>query len=142
MVTAFNKSDFICVHIAGAVYCITDMVIFEVLKKIGDQYYLHMIIQRDEIEEIKFLFRWDEIPKNVLDIYEYVKSTSILEINDNYYTLYGNHIGRKNNHKYILNNYINNPFQIIEINDVNYPNEDDIEFINTIADNMRVVKCL
>lgn len=142
MVSAIDKSEFIRVHTAGAVYCITDMIIFDVLKKIGDQYYLYMTIQQNEIEEQSFLFKWDEIPKNVMEIYEYVKSTSIIEIYDDIYTLYGNHIGRKNNHKYTLCKYINSPFQTIELGDVIYPNENDNEFINTIAENMRIVKCL
>ena len=142
MVSAIDKSDFIRVHIAGAVYCITDMIIFEVLQKIGDQYYLYMTIQENEIEEVNFLFRWDEIPKNVMDIYEYVNSTSLLEITGEHYVLYGNHIGRKNNHKYTLCKYINNPLQIVELGEITYPNKNDNELINTIAENMKIVKCL
>lgn len=138
------KSEFLRVHIAGAVYCITDMIVFDVLKKIGDQYYLHMCIQINEFEEKNFLFRWDEIPNDVSDIYEYVKSTSIVQITPNgSYTLYGDHIARCNSHKYTLIKFPNDPFKIIEL-DVEYSELDDenTKFIAEIAENMRIVKVL
>ena len=138
------KSEFLRVHTAGAVYCITDMILFDVLQKIGDQYYLHMCIQIDEFDEKNFLFRWDEIPKDVSDIYEYVKSTSIIEATPNgSYTLYGDHIARRNSHKYTLINFPNDPFKIIKL-DVEHCELDDenTKFIAEIAENMRIVKVL
>jgi hypothetical protein len=120
------------------------MIVFDVLKKIGDQYYLHMCIQINEFDEKNFLFRWDEIPNDVSDIYEYVKSTSIIEATPNGpYTLYGDHIARRNSHKYTLINFPNDPFEIIEL-DVEYCELDDenIEFIAEIAETMRSVKVL
>lgn len=146
MVTATKQfeTDFLRVHIVGAVYCITDMILFDILKKIGDQYYLQMCIQVNEFEEKRFLFRWDEIPKDVLDIYEYVKVTSVLEATPNgSYTLYGNHIGRRQDHKYVLINYLNDPFNDIEVDsDYSQLDDENTKFIAEIAENMRVVKML
>jgi hypothetical protein len=139
-----QKSEFLRIHIAGAVYCITDMILFDVLQKIGDQYYLHMCIQINEFEEKRFIFRWDEIPKDVSDIYEYVKQTSVVEATSNgSYTLYGNHIGRHQDHKYVLINYLNDPFNDMEF-DSDYSELDDenTKFIAEIAENMRIVKML
>lgn len=140
----FHTSEFLRVHIAGAVYCITDMILFDILKKIGDQYYLQMCIQINEFEEKRFIFRWDEIPKDVSEIYEYVNVTSVLEATSNgSYILYGNHIGRRQDHKYVLINFLNDPFNNTAV-DSDYSELDDenTKFIAEIADNMRIVKML
>ena len=58
----------------GAVYCITDMIIFELLKNMSDnQLYLSVIVQyNDERDEATTMFKWGEIPKDIMDIYNYV----------------------------------------------------------------------
>lgn len=143
MVTAASEQMFLRINIVGAIYCITDMIIFEVLQK-GDEQYLNICIQINEDDERVFLFKWDHIPENIRVIYEYVKDTSIIEESDNIFTLYGNHIGRRNNHKYVLANFMSNPLNhvVVDIVESSDMDETSTVLVAAIAENMMIVKNL
>ncbi len=138
------------IDIVGAVYCITDMIFFEVFKQITEhKYYMKVIITIDDIKEISTLFSWDSVPKSIMDIYDYVKHTSFIEANsDMSYTLYGTHIGRRKDYKYSLITFLQNPTSEEELNmlDIQTKDVDDdkdiIQSLQDIAMNMKLVKCL
>ena len=119
------------------------MIIFELLKNMSDnQLYLSVIIQyNDECDEATSTFEWDKIPKDIFDIYDYVNSTSVLEIQNDEIILYGNHIGRYQNHKYVLTKFIRNPYDFTEVKaEKEYEGTCMQELITNIADTMRIVK--
>ena len=97
--------EYIVVHIAGAVYSLSDMIIFEILQKVGDQMYMQMIVQVEDVLEDIYVFKWSEIPKEIMEIYDYVNSKSTIERN----ILFGTHIARKENRNYGLINFKENP---------------------------------
>lgn len=132
--------------VAAAVYSITDMVVFHVYKKISEEkYYLVCVLQEDDIKETVNIFEWDKIPKSVMDIYTYVSSTSVIEVNDDMHILYGNHIGRKKDHKYILMKYIEDPCQQDKLHLITLDTDVDENVMfcyNEICENMKIVKNL
>jgi hypothetical protein len=142
MVPLANKNDFFRIHIAAAVYCITDMIIFNVLQKYNDGYYLHIVIQKNEIEEVSFLYKWCDIPKCIAEMYQYVISKSNIEIDQyNNYVLYGTHIGRSKDYKYTLNRFDYDPLNYVEIEEETIcPSTDDNNFIVDIALHTKTVK--
>lgn len=140
-----NPVDCIKIHMAGAVYCITDMIIFEIYKDIHSMdYYLNVVITQDEMTEYRTIFRWDQIPEDVMEIYDYVNHTSALEINDNSYVLYGTHIGRIHNHKYKLMTSLNEHLNTYEVIDQSFRRDTEqvTNMCKDIAENMRIVKGL
>lgn len=137
------------VKIAAAVYSITDMVVFEVYKKISeDTYYLVATLQENEFNEKVAVFQWEDIPTDIMDIYDYVTATSVLEQKDDTCILYGTHIGRRNNHKYILAQYLKHPCQedtlqlLATHKDVTDNDKELMEFYSEICQNMKIVKNL
>lgn len=149
-VSASHSIECIRIKIAAAVYSITDMVIFEVYKKISeDKYYLVAILQEDEINEKVSIFEWDNIPADIMSIYEYVSSTSILEEQDDICVLYGTHIGRRKNYKYVLTRYAIHPCQedtmhLLQMHEQNTENTDKdlLESYTDILQTMKIVKNL
>jgi len=96
--------EFTRLHIAGAFLSNADCIYFEVLKKISDQYHMLVTISQDHDEEY-FLFPWDMIPQNIMNIYEYINSKSSLD-QDNVLT--GCHMSRKGDDVYEVAKYPKN----------------------------------
>lgn len=132
--------------VAAAVYCITDMVVFQVYKTISDdKYYLVVILQQDDINEHVNVFEWEDVPQDIMDIYSYVSSTSVMEQKDDTYILYGNHIGRNKDHKYVLMQYITNPCMDEKLHILSlHENVDEnvMKCYTDICENMKIVKKL
>ena len=90
---------------SGAVYCTSDCIYFKVLGKIGDQHHLYVTVS-DYENECNYLFTWNNIPEDVMKIYEYVNNTSFF---GEKHILFGCHIARKNDNIYSLDKYPENP---------------------------------
>lgn len=137
-------------EIVGAVYSMTDMLFFEIFKEItSDSYYMRVIITIDDLQECTVLFAWESVPSSIMDIYDYVKTTSFMQTNnDMSYTLYGNHIGRCKDYKYNLITFFENPvnedeLQMLAIYDKDIDDDKDIiEKLYDICNNMKLVKCI
>lgn len=93
------------IHIAGAVYCLSDMIIFEIMQSIAGDRCMRVIVQIEDVVEETFVFQWSKIPSEVMEIYEYVNMKSSLRNN----ILTGTHIGRSQEHKYALMKFAKNP---------------------------------
>jgi hypothetical protein len=92
-----------------------------------------VILQDDDIKEYVSVFKWGEIPKNVMHIYYYMLATSTIEMNsDNLYVLYGRHIGRFQHHKYTLMTYSSNPTKSNQLHNISFSNEIDKEVLDEI----------
>jgi hypothetical protein len=138
--------DCIRTHISGAVYCITDMIILTEYKDLcSSNKYLAVVVLEDDIIEHNATFLWVDIPKDIMDIWEYVTKTSSLEYDKSAnLVLYGNHIGRVKNYKYNLMTFLGEGFNIFEIIDTKQKKDEDkiIKICSEIAENMRIVKKL
>ena len=99
------ETEFIKVHTCGAVYSLSDCIYFDVLLKIGHQYYLKISVEEEEGVNT-LLFRWDTIPDNIRMLYDYVDQKSFM---DDKHTLYGCHIGRIDDRIYALAKFAENP---------------------------------
>lgn len=97
--------EYIVIHIAGAVYSLSDMIIFELLQNVAGEMMMRVIVQIEDVLEETFVFNWSEIPSEVLEIYNYVNSKSSLKGG----VLIGTHIGRKQDHQYALIKFDKNP---------------------------------
>lgn len=132
------------VDLVGAVYCITDMIIFHIFEDLCDkQQYMQITVTVDDINEFHHIFRVAQVPSFLSEIYAYVKSTSAIQSKNNMFTLYGNHIGRKQNHAYNLLTFNENPIQNSCLHVINLDeNITDIqaEIYNDIFSNMTVTK--
>lgn len=140
-----NTQDFFTYHMCGAIYCLSDMIIFEVLSNTYDQYYLRTILQQDDLNVTEYTFSWDNIPVDIKDIYNYVNETSTLEHIDNKVVLYGTHIGRHQNNKYKLMEMGINMFKEMksDVSDKNNKmDKETTKMFYEIAENMRIVKKL
>lgn len=102
---AEKKMEYIVIHVAGAVYCLSDMVIFELLRNVAGELMMRVIVQIEDVVEENHVFRWSEMPAEVLEIYNYVNSKSFFKHN----ILYGTHIGRKQDHQYALIKFDKHP---------------------------------
>ena len=89
----------------GAILSSADCIYFEVLNKIGDQYNLFVTISRDHDEQ-NFLFPWDKIPQNIMNIYQYVDNNSSFNQDT---VLFGCHMSRKGSDVYEVAKYPVNP---------------------------------
>jgi hypothetical protein len=90
--------DTVVVHIAGAVYSCGDVMVFKVLQQIGGSSYLNVVVQCEQICEDSYTFRWDNIPEEVREIYEFVNNKSCLSKS----ILFGPHIGRIDENRYAI----------------------------------------
>lgn len=88
----------IIVHMSGAIYSTNDVIIFKVLKVIGEQYYMEVLLLYEEVMEDTFIFRWDQIPEAVLQIYNFITSKSGI-INK---TLFGPHLFKNDEKIYCI----------------------------------------
>jgi hypothetical protein len=133
-------------HVSGAVYSITDMIIFNEYKDLhSSDKYLNVVVLEDDIIEHKTVFLWTEIPEDIMDILQYVTKTSSLEYDENdNMVLYGNHIGRVKNYRYNLMTFLGNGFDIYEVVDKSQKTDEDriIKICSEIAENMKIVKKL
>ena len=97
---------------AGAIYCATDMIIMQKFKqKCKPNYFLKVTITIDDVVEKTVLYKMDNIPQYVQEIYNYVNNTSVLEYDskNEMYTLYGDHICRARDYKFALGKFPSNP---------------------------------
>lgn len=132
-----DYTDYIVIHIAGAVYCLSEMIIFEILQNITGELVMRVIVQYEDILEDTFLYNWSEIPTSVLEIYTCVNSKSYIKDN----ILYGTHIGRKQDHEYVLVKFNKHP--IGEYNQTSTEitsKETDITILNEIHSRMKYAK--
>jgi hypothetical protein len=90
--------DTVVVHIAGAVYSCGDVMIFKVLQQIGGSNYLNVTVQCEQVCEDSYTFRWDNVPEEVMEVYEFVNKKSYL----NGSILFGPHIGRIDENNYAI----------------------------------------
>lgn len=128
------------------VYCITDVIIFNIYTDIKGAKYLCIVITEDdqEIGEPVY-FKWNNIPPSIYTIYKYAKfySKTIFDENTNTYTIYGTHIGRKNEKEYVLakltTEHYNSPLSFVCNDTTSYYNKECYE---TLVDNMIDVKNL
>jgi hypothetical protein len=97
--------DFTVLYMSGAVYCMSDCIYFKVLHKIGYQYHLYITISENE-KDHNYLFAWNNIPEDVMKIYEYVNNASFF---GEKHILFGCNIARKNDNIYSLIKYPENP---------------------------------
>lgn len=100
-----NAMEYIVIHVAGAVYCLSDMIIFEMLQNATGELCMRIVVQIEDVLQETFVFEWSKIPTEVMQIYNYVNSKSSLKDN----ILYGTHIGRTQDHKYALMKFKKNP---------------------------------
>lgn len=84
-------------HTAGAVYSLGDTIIFEALLH-NDDKYMKVVVQYDDIMFDTYIFKSEDVPTDVMQIYDYVKSKSIIRHN----ILLGPHILRNDNRTYAL----------------------------------------
>jgi hypothetical protein len=98
------EADCVTIHVAGAVYCLSDSVYFEVLKEIGGMLYLRTII---EVEDgiINYTFRWREVPSEIMELYELADIKSFMRNS----ILFGCHLLRKSNNIYAITKFSANP---------------------------------
>jgi hypothetical protein len=133
------------VNIAGAVYYLNDIIVFELYKALtSDQQYLKMILTKDdETAEAISVFDWNDVPSDVLNIYKYVASTSYITYTEgSCYKLMGNHIGRIKDYKMHIFSSLDNPLEEgYIINLANVTNKSDA-FVKEISQNMTIVKKL
>lgn len=133
-------------HVSGAVYSITDMIIFSEYKDLhSSDKYLNVVALEDDIKEHNAVFLWADIPEDIRDILEYVTKTSSLERDENdNMVLYGNHIGRIKNYRYNLMTFLGDGFDIYEVVNKSQKKDEDtiIKICSEIAENMRIVKKL
>jgi hypothetical protein len=96
--------DCVTIHVAGAVYCLSDSVYFEVLKEIGGMLYLRTII---EVEDgiINYTFRWCEVPSEIMKLYDLADTKSFMSNS----ILFGCHLLRKSNNIYAITKFSDNP---------------------------------
>jgi hypothetical protein len=91
-------TDYIRVHSCGAVYHLSDCIYFDVLAKVGHPYYLKICVEEEEGNNV-LLFRWDSIPDDILQIYNYITGASFVDKKN---TMYGPHISRSDGRIYAL----------------------------------------
>lgn len=125
-------------NIAGAIYCITDMIIFQEYKEIaGDSKYLEVIVTIDDINEEQAIYKWSDIPEHIFDIYEYVSKTSSMTDN----VLRGNHLGRVRDYKMEIARFPTNPINDCELQIINTKDNKQLyDIAYEICDNMKTVK--
>jgi hypothetical protein len=129
--------SYVVVHIAAAVYSCGDTITFEVLQEICGQLYLRVIVQYEEIMEEVFVFRWDKIPTEVREIYEFVSANSSKYDG----ILLGTHILRNDARQYALAKFIKDPIgQTREIPEAIQCK--DTKCFITLASQMKAVKNL
>jgi hypothetical protein len=107
---------------SGAVYCMSDCIYFKVLGKVGDQHHLYVTISEYD-DDKNYLFAWNDIPEDVMKIYEYVNNISFF---GEKHILFGCHITRKNDNIYSLDKYPENPIGkdvVIKDSDISEYNE-------------------
>lgn len=96
------------IGIAGAIYCATDMIIMEKFKDINSKIsYLKVTVTIDDVIEKSMIYQMNKLPAYLEKIYNYVDKTSVLDYNieNDMYTLYGDHIGRLQDYKFALGCY-------------------------------------
>ena len=97
--------DAILTELILCVYCISDVIEFTTLTDNNGQKYLKVIMTEDGVDRGNPLyFRWNQIPSSIFTIYKYSKqySKTLYDENTNICTIYGTHIGRKDEKEYIL----------------------------------------
>lgn len=95
------------INIVGAYYKVSSVIILKLFKK-GEKQYINVYLDDYNCEYCCFL--WNDIPKDLLDIYNYLNMTSKVKYYDNKYVLYGPHIGRFQNSSYNIISYEKNPY--------------------------------
>jgi hypothetical protein len=133
-------------HMAGAIYCMTDMIIFTVYKALTtNKQYLHICITYDdEMSEMLGMFEWENVPTDIMQIYDYVSSKSCTMMSSDHYKLYGTHIGRTKDYKMHIGSFNTDPnnscnLHIIQSSDVTNQIGD---LIKEIGENMCITKKL
>lgn len=117
------------------------MIIFQKHEDTRDQKrYLQVIITIDDIFEKTATFQWEDIPDYVADIFEYVSNSSALEEDTDCYKMYGSHIGRPQDHKYLLAT-IPKPYTLPHIPFSN-SEEDILQMLASISSKMKIIKKL
>ncbi len=96
--TNIMQTDYIRVHSCGAVYYLSDSIYFDVLTKVGYPYYLKICIEEEEGDNV-LLFRWDNIPDDIMQVYNYIVDKSYVGKNN---TMLGPHINRSDGRIYAL----------------------------------------
>jgi hypothetical protein len=99
---------------AGAIYYLTDMILFEVYNSLSDneQYLCMTVTKDDETVVTTEIYRWQNVPTYVMDIYKYVANTSKIVTHcsqQGCYKLYGNHIGRCKDYQMHLASFASDP---------------------------------
>ena len=62
---------------AGAVYSLGDTIVFEILKHNNDQY-IRVIVQYEDIMYDTYIFKYHEIPTEVMQIFDYIRLKSFV----------------------------------------------------------------
>ena len=145
MLVKYNVECVSC-NIAAASYCCTDIIVFKkYISLVSGDTYLKTVITINDIFEKSATFEWDDIPEYVKSIFTYVSQTSSLEKHQDDYKLFGNHIGRSSDYKYLLATFHINPLddgkmELLEV----VENIDDklLQMLKDINSNMQRVKCL
>ena len=121
---------------SGAVYCMSDCIYFEVLNKIGDQYYLHITVS-DEHDVQTYLFAWNKVPQNIMNIYQYIDSRSFFDKTN---ALFGCHMLRKGDDVFKLMKYPENPIgKDVNISD-SYISDYDQVFFDSLWQELQEAK--
>jgi hypothetical protein len=103
---------------AGAVYSLGDTIVFEILKHNDDQY-MRVIVQYEDIMYDTYIFKYHEIPTEVMQIFEYVRANSFVRN----HIMLGPHILRSNNNTYAISRLRVMPGQTTRLN-----TEDAVEY--------------
>lgn len=95
------------INIVGAYYKVSNIIILKLFQKDEEQY-INVYLDDYNCEYCCFL--WNDIPKDLLDIYNYLNMTSKIYYHDKKYVLNGPHIGRFQNTTYSITSYERNPY--------------------------------
>lgn len=93
-----NKMDAVTIDVAGAIYSLSDMIIFEVMRKFTGELSMRVIVQIEDVIEQIFTYDWDKIPSEVMELYSYTTTKSYFKNK----VLFGTHLGRKEDRNYAL----------------------------------------
>jgi hypothetical protein len=148
MMTTAHSFECTRTNVAGAIYYLTDMVMFEEYKSLTDnlEYLCVTITKDDETTITTSFFEYKDVPDYVMDIYKYVAGTSRLVPDSplpGCYKLYGNHIGRVKDYQMHLASYAADPLDAKKLHILQFnANCADDDFIKEICETMKIVKKL
>jgi hypothetical protein len=103
--TTKNKVDCVTIHVAGAVYCLSDSIYFEILRGISGELCLRTTIDIED-GSICYTYKWSDVPSEIMELYDLVDSKSFM---NSKYVLFGCHLLRKSNNIYAITKFPTNP---------------------------------